>query len=267
MNEIVNEVILQWGFAGLLTLAAGYIIWDNYRSNAKARKDMEEKIKNASTTTDMQATLTSIQNKIEVIDSNHKDFQATIESRLDEIEDKINNKNTDEGKRLEAIMKISPAIYTLLRTHVEDVSADHIGVALLHNGTYSVCGVPFLKFDIVAEKFFPIRNPQDAELAPIYKDEDIMLHNQLPASIVQNPRVVFDFEEGKKSPLEQLDTMLHRKIIARGIKHIVIEAFTDIHGATNGFVFAYSFKDEKLNIEEFSDLVKNIQEIYRNTIF
>ena len=266
MNEIINEVIVQWGLTGLFMLAAGYIIWDNYKSNKKAQKIMEERLSNAASNTDVHTTLTTIQNKIEMMDSNHQDFVKTITARLEDIETKIDKADEDEGKRLEAIMRISPAIYTLLRTHIEGCNADHIGVALLHNGTKSICGVPFLKFDIVAEKFFPVRNPQDAELAPLYKDEDIMLHNQLPAAVVQNPRVAFDLT-AEKCPLEHIDTLLYRKMVARGIKHLIIESFTDMHNSPNGFVFAYSFKDSPLDEKEFEDLTKNIQDIYRNTVF
>lgn len=268
MNEIINEVIVQWGLTGLLMLAAGYIIWDNYKANKKYKKELEkqfqEKLQSAATTSDINSTLTSIQTKIEILDSNHQDFVDSINERLTDIEDKLNG-GSDENKRLEAIMKISPAIYNLIRSHIEDCGADHIGVALLHNGSYNVCGVPFLKFDIVAEKFFPLRNPQDAELAPLYKNEDIMLHNQLPAAVVQNPRVIFDIDVHCR--LEQIDTTLYRKVLARGIKQLVIEEFTDLHNAANGFVFAYTFKEEGINVDEFSSLVNNIQEIYRNTAF
>lgn len=270
-DDIFNSVA-QWGVSGILCIVAGYILWDAHKKNKETEKWIREKLLTQKTTAEFrQDTSNDLKELIEKVDQLAEDqalFRKMINDRVDSLEAKIEEAHNinQEELRLEAITTIAPAIHTLLQTHIDSCNADHILVALLHNGTQSLCGVPYIKFDVIAEKFYPIRNPKDAEMAQIYKNADIMIHNQLPAAILQNPRVVFDIENDVESPLEQLDINLYNKVLKRGIKHIAFEAFRDIHGRADGFICAYSFKDEKMIIDSFADAAKTLESIYRNTL-
>ena len=93
----------------------------------------------------------------------------TILSRMDELEAKFDSTHPnfveEEISKLTAIANIAPIIHSVLNSSIADIKADHMLVGLLHNGTHTITGTPFMKFDVVAEKFFPVRNPQDDELS------------------------------------------------------------------------------------------------------
>lgn len=267
MFEEVFNSVAQWGVSGVMMIAAGYILWESWKKNKEAEKWFRDKASTADFRNNTNEDLKTILTKVDQLAEDQALFRKMISDRVDQLSAKIENTNADEEElRLDAIAEISPVIHTLLQTHIDDCNADHLMVALLHNGTKSLCGVPYIKFDVIAEKFYPIRNPQDTEMATIYKDEDIMSHNQLPAAILQNPRVCFDIENDTVNPLDQLDTVLFHKVVKRGIKHIAFEAIRDVYGRADGFVCAYSFKEEKMDLSAFSDATKTIESVYRNTL-
>lgn len=255
--EAIVGAIAEYGVAGLALAGLAYVLWHEHKKNQEKAEKAEEFMKEQLKTKNFR-------------DDTSDSFKLIID-RLDKLEEKLDNhingeENVDlEAKRLEAIVSVAPAIHTLLHTYIENCQADHVLFATLHNGNQTLCGVPYMKFDVVAEKFYPVRNPQDEEMARIYKNAELIVHDKLPAAVMQNPRVCFDIENDVENHLEQLDSALYHRIIKRGIKHIAFEAIKDVYGRVDGFLCAYSF-DKPLDMKSFEEAATTLSSIYKNTL-
>ena len=86
-------------------------------------------------------------------------------------------------------ISIAPKIHKVMGKYIDRIGCDHIFLGWFHNGTSSISGVPFYKFDLVAEKFNPTTNPKDYEFGHMYKDVDILRHNKLPIELIQNKKI------------------------------------------------------------------------------
>lgn len=262
MNELINNVLSQWGIVGLVGLAAGWIIYDNFKSNKEREKYIEEKILSNNSQYDINSSLLVLQEKLDKIESNNQLFRQDINKRISEIENKLSHTEEDsESHKLEMIIKVAPSIHGLLETSIDDIKADHMYVALFHNGVSSIGGIPFMKFDIICEKYFPIKNESDIELSTTYKNEDLVAHNQLFPVLFQNKYVKFDINE--KGRLQTIDSNLYHRLLSRGVKEVMFGIFKDKKGIPNGFICAYSF-ESGMDEESFSDSLITLSTIYKN---
>lgn len=263
MNEIINGIISQWGLVGLVGMAAAWVIYDNFKANKEKEKIIEEKLLDNTSRTHISDSLSSIHDKIDHIEEETQRFRSDMEERIAILEEKFNNKpdKYSEAHKLEMIAKVAPSIHSLLETSMDDINADHMYVALLHNGVNSICGTPFLKFDIVAEKYYPLKNPKDIELSPIYKNEDIMSHNQLFPTLFQNKTILFDIKEGGR--LATIDSNLYNRLLTRGVKQAAFGIFRDQHGIPNGFLCAYNFNGI-INEKNFQETLSTLGTIYKD---
>lgn len=257
MQEIFGQIVAQWGLVGVLGIAAGWIIYDSFKKNKEMEKYYREKM-------DEKNELISQMRGDYTPDNNLINRMDTILSRMDELEAKFDSTHPnfveEEISKLTAIANIAPIIHSVLNSSIADIKADHMLVGLLHNGTHTITGTPFMKFDIVAEKFFPVRNPQDDELSGVYKDHDLMQHNRLPAVVLQGEARVFDIDAGE---LKDIDPYLNSKLVKRGVKYIAFDIFRDVNGLPNGFVCVYSFGD-RIVIPELEEATDTIGVTYRS---
>lgn len=257
MQEIFGQIVAQWGLVGVLGIAAGWIIYDSFKKNKEMEKYYREKM-------DEKNELISQMRGDYTPDNGLSTRLDTILSRMDELEAKFDSTHPnfveEEISKLTAIANITPIIHSVLNSSIADIKADHMLVGLLHNGTHTITGTPFMKFDIVAEKFFPVRNPQDDELSGVYKDHDLMQHNRLPAVVLQGEARVFDIDAGE---LKDIDPYLNSKLVKRGVKYIAFDIFRDANGLPNGFVCVYSFGD-RIVIPELEEATNTIGVTYRS---
>lgn len=257
MQEIFGQIVAQWGLVGVLGIAAGWIIYDSFKKNKEMEKYYREKM-------DEKNELISQMRGDYTPDNGLTSRLDTILSRMDELEAKFDSTHPnfveEEINKLTAIANIAPIIHSVLNSSIADIKADHMLVGLLHNGTHTITGTPFMKFDVVAEKFFPVRNPQDDELSGLYKDHDLMQHNRLPAVVLQGEARVFDIPAGE---LKDIDPYLNSKLVKRGVKYIAFDIFRDANGLPNGFVCVYSFGD-RIVIPELEEATNTIGVTYRS---
>ena len=258
MQEIFGQIVAQWGLVGVLGIAAGWIIYDSFKKNKEMEKYYREKMD------EKNELISQMRGDYNPIDSGLSTRLDTILSRMDELEAKFDSTHPnfveEEISKLTAIANIAPIIHSVLNSSIADIKADHMLVGLLHNGTHTITGTPFMKFDIVAEKFFPVRNPQDDELSGVYKDHDLMQHNRLPAVVLQGEARVFDIDAGE---LKDIDPYLNSKLVKRGVKYIAFDIFRDANGLPNGFVCVYSFGD-RIVIPELEEATNTIGVTYRS---
>lgn len=264
MTDFSEVLISQWGIAGLFVAAAGYIIWDSYRQNTRNKRILEEKIIDISEKEAVDNQLSTLAEKVDALADSQLKFQKDVSQKIATIEDKMNGMTKDEElERLKSVTKIAPSIHTIIQNAIPTTKADHILVGLLHNGTKSITGIPFIRTTIIAEKYFPIKNPTDTELSGLYKNEDIMLHNKLPEAIIQNPYIDISITEDGHSEMENLDIITFRRMLQKNIKRIIFKAIRDSHNMVMGFLCAYSF-DYDLDIDAIESTAETLEQMYHD---
>lgn len=256
MNEIIVQTIAQWGSAGIALLAAGWIIYENWKRSNKMEEWFRENLIKPSDDNDhckkmVQMSIESIDNKMDRLTKESIEFRKDMISRVQAIEDTIEHHHPDkheyERQRVEAITTIAPAVNSILATCLKDSNVDHIAFGLLHNGTASLSGIPYIKMGIIAEKYKPLQYPDDIDLAVEYRDDDITKYNRLPHCIMQNGYTEFDIEGSEN--LAELGAVVYNRCKKRGIKRIAFVPINDELDMCTGCIIAYSFEDKEFNKE------------------
>lgn len=269
MGEFITHIIQHWGPAGIVAIAAGWVLYETWKRgkehDAWLRKQLEASSKSRATT---RSDLSEIMTVIKKMSEEHTTFRNEINDRISTIEKKIDKKHRDHGViesiRLDAISKIAPSIHALINDGLNHCNCDHIAVALLHNGTVALSGIPYIKFGVVAEKYKPLKFPNDADLVSKYRGEDIMSHNRLPACIVQSQNIEFEIVDD--STLTEIDPGIFIKCKNKGIKRIAFEAIRDINGLTTGFMIIYKFDESPFNMDALHSTTSAIEHLYQNMI-
>ena len=170
MDQALVTALTQWGMAGLFIIAAGYIIWNNHKEEQKNKKRYELKLEELNkkssargTMSDLKNDINSIGEKIDTLYCSQDECRTKLVDmgkRISVIEEKIEKRNSShaqrEAERLMKLTKLAPTIHTVIQNNMDETKADHIFVALLHNGTQSLTGIPFVKMDVIVEKYNPV---------------------------------------------------------------------------------------------------------------
>jgi hypothetical protein len=200
-----------------------------------------------------------------------------LETRIDELEDQIrdipsNNlkvianqaietKNRHD-KQMEDLFKLGPELHKIMALYNDRIGSDHIFLGSFHNGNSSLSGIPYYKFDIIAEKFKTEKIDRDIEFAHMYKDADILRYDSLPIALVQNRILHFVIDENKKSELAKYDDIIFRRMIGRDIKQIALCLLKDSQNKPSGFIGCVSYSYNELNINELSNCGRELEVIY-----
>ena len=289
MTEVLTEAITQWGMAGLVAVAAGYIIWSNHKDAKKTKekyedlynermKSLEEKYEEKGRASknweDSKNALTDLSNKIDDITCTQEGCHVALtemgekidhlDERVDALDKKVNGDVVDGATHLQKMTVGAPTIHTLIQNNMEEMKADHVFIALLHNGMMGITGIPFLKMKTVIEKYNPIDNLNDICYADRYNGEEIMIHDKLPGAILQNDLIDITVEDDGTSLMDQLDMISAREMRKIGTKRIIIRSIRDAHGIPMGFVVAYSYKTKDMDLELFKETVETIERMYRD---
>lgn len=272
MENVVLQLITEWGLLGLIIAWAIYIVIDNWKKNKKNEEWYREAILREQhaigSREEISKSLDSLREEIQQISEKNNQFRSEMSNRIEEIEKAIVKHHPSshqyEVMRMTAVAKIAPAINTILLSTLDDCKLDHIALALLHNGTSSVAGIPYIKVGVIAEKFKPVEYPGDTELTIDYKDEDIIKYNKLPACIIQSGYLEFDIDNN--SNLDEIDYGTYSKCKNKGIKHIAFIAINDSYGLCTGCVIAYNFTDTPINKDDLLDRVKVIENLYQTML-
>lgn len=280
--EIFNQAWAQYGALGVLIAMCAYIIYEHFKAN-KTRGESSNKLD------DIKIGLEKIQNKTEVLDQKIQivdqkvdekiDFYVdNISKRIDKIEDKMElqpnliiSQLDDRSKRLadehnkSMLNQIhrAPKIHKVMGKYLNKIKCDHIFLGSFHNGTTSVTGVPYCKFDLVAEKYDPENVSRDREFAHMYKDIDILRHDKLPIVLMQNDYVHYIINEDKTSDLKDIDDIIYRRMIGRDIKQLALRMLHDEYGNPTGFLGCVKYNYEELDFEELKACAEALEDIYK----
>ena len=288
MEEIINSVYAQWGIFSIIVLAAGYIIFDNIKNNRTNNKANDKLDFIMSDVSSIKSDIPSIKQQIHLVEKevdivNQKvdekiDFYVeNISNRIDKLEEKVDKQPNDilnglDIRTLEATVKhnkqminqisLAPKLHKTMGKYIDRIDCDHIFLGLFHNGTSSTAGIPFYKFDVVAEKFNPKKVKRDVEFAHMYKDVDILRHNRLPIELVQNEMVHYVIGENNQSVLMDIDDILYRRMVGRDIKQLAINLLKDKSGNPMGFIGCVKYDYEELNFEELKNCALELEKLY-----
>lgn len=251
MGELIVQQLVQWGLAGILVAAAGYLIYDNWRKNKRTDEWIQRKLFDSPETVKSSDTLK------ESIDALKESVDTLVSCTR-------KNNHYYEKTSMEVTTKAAPIVNSILTRCIEDCGLDHATLALLHNGTTTLSGIPYIKIGVVAEKYDPIKWPQDIDLIQTYKDENITTFGRLPSVIIQNEALEFDVYPGSK--LAEIDGVIHNRCLTRGIKKIVFLTVKDQDGLCNGCLIGYTFTDKKIDMDTLRGRIEVIENVYKSMI-
>ena len=289
MENIVSEMIAQWGTFGLLMLFAIWIIYSNIKDGFKTNKkkdssNQSESRHESDTLGELMASLIDrLSTKIDKIDDKVDRIEINsnnLNNRLTIVETKINQqpqafinhfnkiqleKEEAHNKMILDQMKLGPELHKILGDYKVKINAQHIFLGSFHNGTTNVSGIPYCKFDLIAEKFSPDEVERDIEYAFIYKDADIIRHNKLPMALLDNSIVHYVINEDKTSELSEIDDVIYRRMVGRDIKQLAVHITRDEKGKPSGFVGCTRYDYEDIDLAELRTCAKELELIYKNS--
>ena len=280
MGGVLVEIISQFGVLGLILAGIIYLIYEGIRTKkgqsacssqinesiGKLKEHVDKRID------DVNVRIDDMNNRIDIVNAKSDNHYDQLNERIDKEPDTImalieEKKSNDEKKHFNKVIEQfnqAPRLHKVLKLYRERIGCDHIFFATFHNGSTSISGIPYCKFDIIAEKFRPgYNNTDNREFAVIYKDSDIISHDNLPLIISQEDYVYYKINEDGTSDLEEIDDILYRRCLYRGIKQIAINLVRDENMDPVGFVGCVDFDYDELNFKELNNCAKELEEIYK----
>ena len=261
MSDIV-KIVTELGSFGLLLALAGWIVYNYIKDGPKSSKNNEFK--------------TEIKSEVkQVISESVNDIKQSINSisnRVNSLEKNINSLTPAQAKDITSRpshpkqfldrLKLGPQLHKTLNTFRTRINADHIFIGSFHNGNESITGIPYYKFDIIAERFRPDKVDRDIEFAFMYKDADLLRHDLLPSEVVQRGIVHYVIDENGKSVLEGIDDIIYRRMLGRDIKQLAISLLRDPSGTPSGFVGCVRYDYDEIDLHELKDCGVELENVY-----
>ena len=276
MGEVAVKIIDQWGMLGLVfvvlvavVITLVYVI----RSNKKDKKDESALIKISerlsSIVTDIAETNSNVgilKHDITMltrrVDGLEEEVRSTPKSVINEIVTKQDEDRASHRRDLINQVSIAPKIHKILGAYRDRINCDHIFMGQFHNGSSSLSGIPYYKFDIIAEKFKPGSNTADVSFAAHYHNVNLLEHNLLPIMLIQNGYVYYRINNDENDDMLDIDEVLYRRMVGRGIKQFAMNIITDKEGNPTGFIGCIDFSFDELNFKELQNCVKEIESLY-----
>lgn len=264
--EGIVKLITELGSFGLLLGLAGFIIYNHFKdSKATAGKKENvsfEKIEKllSDNTSELKTIIATTNERIDSVERSVSMQIGHIHDRIDNIESC--DKSTEHTKQFTDRLKLGPQLHKTLNTFRNRVNADHIFIGSFHNGNESLTGIPYYKFDIIAERFRPDKVERDIEFAFMYKDADLLRHDLLPTEVVQRGTVKYIIDENGNSELKDIDDIIYRRMIGRNIKQLAISLLCDPSGTPSGFVGCVRYDYEDIDLTELKECGLELEQVY-----
>lgn len=275
MDSIISQFMSEWGTLGAFLAILGYLMWDNWKTNKTRHNDRGVII---SAVDVMGGKIDNLHDKIELVDTKMEGFKSQVNDRMELMEKQIEvipdnhivkqeqvieKKQKRHLKQLDDLIKLGPKLHRIIQTANINIGSDHIFVGSFHNGNSSLSGIPYYKFDIIAERFSPSKVIYDTEFAHMYKDSDILRYDSLPILLEQQGMIHFTVPEDGEIELSKYDDIIWRRMRGRGIKQIAIRITRDSQGSPSGFVGVVKYDMSKLNLEYLESCGKDLEDIYK----
>jgi hypothetical protein len=251
MTDII-KLVTELGSFGLLLGLAGLIIYNHFKNNPNSLNDkMEFKQMFDNCINDIKVSINSINKRVDDLE------QSFINNSNEVLPEKPSH-----SKQFLDRLKLGPQIHKTLNTFRHRINADHLFIGSFHNGNESITGIPYYKFDIIAERFRLDKVDRDIEFAFMYKDADLLRHDMLPSEVVQHGIVHYIIDEDGNSALADIDDIIYRRMIGRDIKQLAISLLRDPSGTPSGFVGCVRYDYEEINLHELKDCGIELENVY-----
>lgn len=279
MDSIISQLITEWGTLGLLLGLIIWIVidsWKNSKKNNLSGVINEIKLVSGDIKT-VSGKVDNLEEKINIVNTKVDDVDDKFDRRIDGIEDKVNNlpqlhieelimynkKNQSiHTKEMLDLLRLGPKLHDTLREYNESIHSDHIFIGSFHNGNKSITGIPYYKFDIIAERFGEQKVEQDCEFAYMYKDSDILRFDKLPALLVQQEILHFEVPETGDTKLSENDDIIWRRMRGRGIRQIALHILKDKSNTPSGFVGVVRYDSDPMNLKELHMCARQLESNY-----
>lgn len=288
MEAFFNTLLSEYGLSGVII---GLLIWQTIQSfkNNKSNiskddlKEAQDLIKNNVegqinnikdyieserevlkemidlSDTKLEMWKDHVDTKLELMDNRISAQSQTILNDIQSREEKIIE---EHDKMFDLQIELGPQLHEVLAKSRKLINADHIFLGSFHNGTSSLSGVPYYKFDLIAERFRPDKVHRDVEFAHMYYNADLMKHDKLPITLIQNGQVHYTIDENNNSALSKIDDIIYRRMIGRDIKQIALNILKDSNGKPSGFVGCVRYDYDNMDLIELTNCARNLEQLY-----
>ena len=257
MTEIV-KLVTELGSFGLLLGLAGLIIYNHFKNNPNSAKEKAEfKKMFDDSINDIKSSVNTINTRVTNLESLVNGFKNGIIKPI--CNDPV---KPSHPKQFLDRLKLGPQLHKTLNAFRTRINADHIFIGSFHNGNESITGIPYYKFDIIAERFRPDKVERDIEFAFMYKDADLLRHDLLPSEVVQRGVVHYIIDTEGNSNLADIDDIIYRRMIGRDIKQLAISLLRDPSGTPSGFVGCVRYDYEEIDLSELKDCGIELENVY-----
>lgn len=264
--ESIASLVTEVGSFGVLLALAGFIIYNHFKNNPKKENSINElKATLEMNTAEIKGSIKGLDNRISNLERNVTNDMSAFNKRMENIENCSKNTSVDRAshtKQFADRIKLGPQLHKTLNTFRSRVNADHIFIGSFHNGNESLTGIPYYKFDLIAERFRPDKVYRDLEFAFMYKDADLLRHDSLPQEVVQNTTVHYIIDKDGNSPLADIDDIVYRRMLGRDIKQLAVSLLRDPAGTPSGFVGCVKYDYEDIDLTELRECGIELEQIY-----
>lgn len=277
MDGLINNIVELWGPMGIVIGLMIYIVIEHKKSKKHRDSNLDktegfiDNIKDR--LNNIVGYMNNIEGKIENITENFNDKINMIEQQVKTLpHEYINIIKQHESeiqlhhnKQLEDIILLGPRLHDILKHYVSSSNADHIFIGSFHNGNSSLSGIPYYKFDIIAERYGSKKNSRDCEFSFMYKDSDILRFGSLPSLLIQNNQLYFEVPESEDCEMMEYDDIIWRRMRGRGIKKIGLRLLKDSSNKPSGFVGIICYDENKeLNMNELHRCGIELEQTYHS---
>lgn len=268
--DIASQIITSYGISGIILVAVGYLVYDTLKTRKEERGSkkeyQEEQAKQwkymEKISSDVQSVSSRLDEHIKSSSNSNINMPQLVVDAI-AAHDKI--KSDEHDRQLSMRAAVAPKLHDIIRHYKKLIHADHICLGSFHNGNNSMSGIPYFKFDIVAENMSSVIE-QDVEFAPIYKDVDITRHDKLPALLFQNDILYYQLDENNNSELEDIDDIIYRRFVGRRIKQFAIHILKDSSHTPLGFVAVLRYDYDKMQLDELKECARQLENIYNTDL-
>lgn len=266
--EGIVKLVTELGSFGLLLGLAGFIIYTYFKdgvvkSSNKNNTGSTDKLESLllENTKEIKTAIAQTNDRISNIEQSVSMQIGHLHDRIDEIET-CPDKSLEHTKQFSDRLKLGPQLHSTLNKYRNRINADHIFIGSFHNGNESLTGIPYYKFDIIAERFRPDKVDRDIEFAFMYKDADLLRHDLLPTEVVQRGIVRYIIDENGDSELKDIDDIIYRRMVGRNIKQLAISLLCDPSGTPSGFVGCVRYDYDEIDLTELKECGNELELVY-----
>ena len=276
MDSIISQFISEWGTLGAVLIAIGWMAWDNWKTNKTRNTQKNETLTAVHNIGDK---IENLSDKINLVDEKVDGVKAQVDAKIELLEEKVDTmpdnhisklqdiqaqQNIVHLKQMDDLMKLGPKLHRIIQNANASIGSDHIFIGSFHNGNSNLSGIPYYKFDIIAERFSPHKVARDCEFAHMYKDADILRFDTLPSLLEQNTLIHFTVPAEGEVNLASYDDIIWRRMRGRGIRQIALRLTRDSKGSPSGFVGVVKYDDTKMNLDSLDNCAMELEEIYHS---